>query len=144
MVAALAGEPPDHGANRVGPETLALEARVEADVHARVPVTGVRLLLEAEPAGEPAIDLDGEGAAALRVLPEAGAHALRIVRLPPPLAHAWALDDGDEPVEVRGSDGPERHALALQHGERHGVRLRRSDARRAAARGRAVTQVTLM
>src|SRR3954464_479765 len=61
VVAALAHEPVDDGPEGLRAEALVRVRRCERDVEAREAVVGLVLLVETEPAGQLAVDLDGEG-----------------------------------------------------------------------------------
>src|SRR3954449_9092613 len=79
VMTALAHEPVDDGPEGLRTHALVRERRRERDVEAREAVVRIVLLVEAEPAGQLAVDLDGEG------LPVA-AEILLVRRLAPPLA----------------------------------------------------------
>src|SRR5215211_5971504 len=104
VMPSLRREPADRGPEGVGAEAVALEAARERDVEAHRAVLGLRLLGEAEPAGELTARLDRPGVA---VHQEVLAQPLGLVRLAPPVGHAGLANDRGEWLEVGLGDRPQ-------------------------------------
>lgn len=63
VVAAVADQPADDRSERLGAKALGLVVGQEHDVEGYVPIVGLGLLMESEPAGDLVADVDSEGRA---------------------------------------------------------------------------------